>query len=86
MVIVAPFPGAPLDPPFRSRFQVRYIDPLASARTLAVPHLKQGNAATVELVDNLGKAITALQVMKEMSEFITQQFDRSRWILMRIGE
>lgn len=32
---VPPFPGYPLDPPFRSRFQSRFIDPLASSRALA---------------------------------------------------
>ncbi|KAL0946287.1 hypothetical protein HGRIS_012537 [Hohenbuehelia grisea] len=31
---VPPYPGYPLDPPFRSRFQARFIDPLGSSLTL----------------------------------------------------
>ncbi|KAG0140334.1 hypothetical protein CROQUDRAFT_674710 [Cronartium quercuum f. sp. fusiforme G11] len=37
-VPVPPFIGHPLDPPFRSRFQVRHIDPLGSTLALAQPH------------------------------------------------
>ncbi|KAF9078337.1 AAA domain-containing protein [Rhodocollybia butyracea] len=32
---VPPYPGYPLDPPFRSRFQARFIDPLAALTNLA---------------------------------------------------
>ncbi|KAF7292707.1 hypothetical protein MIND_01168900 [Mycena indigotica] len=31
---VPPFPGHPLDPPFRSRFQARFVDPVGSMLTL----------------------------------------------------
>ncbi|KAF9495262.1 hypothetical protein BDN71DRAFT_1447943 [Pleurotus eryngii] len=31
---VPPYPGYPLDPPFRSRFQARFIDPLGAAMAL----------------------------------------------------
>ncbi|KAJ7628770.1 AAA domain-containing protein [Roridomyces roridus] len=34
---VPPFPGYPLDPPFRSRFQARFVDPVASLITLCEP-------------------------------------------------
>ncbi|KAI0372412.1 hypothetical protein BV20DRAFT_939833 [Pilatotrama ljubarskyi] len=32
---VPPYPGYPLDPPFRSRFQARFVDPLGSLLALA---------------------------------------------------
>ena len=32
---VPPYPGYPLDPPFRSRFQARFIDPLSSSVALS---------------------------------------------------
>jgi len=32
---VPPYPGYPLDPPFRSRFQARFIDPIGSLMTLS---------------------------------------------------
>ena len=34
---VPPFPGYPLDPPFRSRFQARFIDPVGSLTALEAP-------------------------------------------------
>lgn len=37
-VSVPPFIGYPLDPPFRSRFQVHYIDPIGASLALAHPH------------------------------------------------
>lgn len=41
MVIAAPvppYPGYPLDPPFRSRFQARFIDPIGSLTALEIPY------------------------------------------------
>jgi len=35
---VPPYPGYPLDPPFRSRFQARFIDPVGSLTALETPH------------------------------------------------
>ena len=34
---VPPYPGYPLDPPFRSRFQARFIDPVGSLTALETP-------------------------------------------------
>ncbi|KZT64100.1 hypothetical protein DAEQUDRAFT_679169 [Daedalea quercina L-15889] len=34
---VPPYPGYPLDPPFRSRFQARFIDPVGAMLALAAP-------------------------------------------------
>ncbi|TFY67028.1 hypothetical protein EVJ58_g1884 [Rhodofomes roseus] len=34
---VPPYPGYPLDPPFRSRFQARFIDPVGAMMALAAP-------------------------------------------------
>jgi hypothetical protein len=34
---VPPYPGYPLDPPFRSRFQARFIDPVGSLTALGAP-------------------------------------------------
>ncbi|KAK4700971.1 von Willebrand factor A domain-containing protein 8, partial [Phenoliferia sp. Uapishka_3] len=63
---VPPYPGFPLDPPFRSRFQVRYLDPLASSRVLAQEARKglEGNGKGI--VEKTADAITAIQIAKEM--------------------
>ncbi|KAH9931510.1 AAA domain-containing protein [Fomitopsis serialis] len=34
---VPPYPGYPLDPPFRSRFQARFVDPVGAMMALAAP-------------------------------------------------
>ena len=36
---VPPFPGYPLDPPFRSRFQARFVDPVGSLTALETPDI-----------------------------------------------
>lgn len=59
---VPPFPGYPLDPPFRSRFQSRYLDPLTVSKVLAStltpnPH---------PILEKTSDAITTLQIMREM--------------------
>lgn len=91
---VPPYPGFPLDPPFRSRFQgtiihtvctpslfpqaelaysgriVRYLDPLASSRALSRQQIsiESTSNSSSEMVDQMGNAMTALQVVKEMRE------------------
>ncbi|SCV74430.1 BQ2448_8069 [Microbotryum intermedium] len=62
---VPPFPGYPLDPPFRSRFQARYLDPLATFKTLAAPQLPFHEPSR-SFVSKSSDAITTLQVTKEM--------------------
>ncbi|KAI0672393.1 AAA domain-containing protein [Trametes maxima] len=38
---VPPYPGYPLDPPFRSRFQARFVDPMGSLLALPPPQSKE---------------------------------------------
>lgn len=63
--LAAPFPGFPLDPPFRSRFQSRYLDPLASSQVLA-KQAAPTDPVALELVHKTGNAISAIQITKEM--------------------
>ncbi|GAA5899817.1 uncharacterized protein JCM6883_005995 [Sporobolomyces salmoneus] len=68
---VPPFPGLPIDPPFRSRFQSRYIDPVLANKVLSrgeitkIKNVKHREAVQT-LVDRLGDVILTLQVQKEM--------------------
>ncbi|KAG5641083.1 hypothetical protein DXG03_006055, partial [Asterophora parasitica] len=59
---VPPYPGYPLDPPFRSRFQSRFVDPVASLTSLctaasSLPH--------ISLYTNLRNVILATQFASE---------------------
>ncbi|KAG5651686.1 hypothetical protein H0H81_007817 [Sphagnurus paluster] len=56
---VPPYPGYPLDPPFRSRFQSRFIDPVASLTALQVTAHSSG------LYNNLRNLILATQFASE---------------------
>lgn len=53
---VPPYPGYPLDPPFRSRFQARFIDPVGAMMALVAPHSGTTSSASEPLsparVDN----------------------------------
>lgn len=60
---VPPYPGFPLDPPFRSRFQCRYLDPLSTSQALA-----RQVASKDELVEKMGNVIASLQISKEMQK------------------
>lgn len=59
---VPPYPGYPLDPPFRSRFQVRFVDPMGSL--LALPasntHVPEG-----DLYGKLRDIILSTQIASE---------------------
>ncbi|KAF7986115.1 hypothetical protein HWV62_41553 [Athelia sp. TMB] len=58
---VPPYPGYPIDPPFRSRFQARFCDPVGSLLALA-----SGAASTgCELVDKVKDIILATQYASE---------------------
>ncbi|GAA5845377.1 hypothetical protein JCM3766R1_006337 [Sporobolomyces carnicolor] len=68
---VPPFPGLPIDPPFRSRFQSRYLDPVLANRVLAREVLSRINDDVLrervqEPTDRLADVILTLQVQKEM--------------------
>ncbi|KAJ3013283.1 hypothetical protein NUW54_g1635 [Trametes sanguinea] len=59
---VPPYPGYPLDPPFRSRFQARFVDPMGSL--LALPH--SGNIGTdSHLYPKLRDIILSTQIASE---------------------
>jgi len=60
---VPPYPGYPLDPPFRSRFQARFIDPLGSL--LAVNGPKEVAEQTPPLVQKIRELILATQYASE---------------------
>ncbi|KAI0634180.1 AAA domain-containing protein [Trametes polyzona] len=59
---VPPYPGYPLDPPFRSRFQARFIDPMGSL--LALPHA-ESPAPEGELYTILRDIILSTQIASE---------------------
>ncbi|KAI1792782.1 AAA domain-containing protein [Ganoderma leucocontextum] len=63
---VPPYPGYPLDPPFRSRFQARFVDPMGALLALqrtgdSVPN----SVFTSSLYLNLRDIITATQIASE---------------------
>lgn len=59
---VPPYPGYPLDPPFRSRFQARFVDPVGSL--LALPH-EDTPAPAGELYQKLRDIILSTQIASE---------------------
>ncbi|GAA6044030.1 hypothetical protein JCM8097_004313 [Rhodosporidiobolus ruineniae] len=73
---VPPYPGLPIDPPFRSRFQSRYLDPVDAAKVMArqeLARLRAGGTKSEEevkrveeLVSRLAEVMATLQVSKEM--------------------
>ncbi|KAG6857487.1 hypothetical protein H0H87_002112 [Tephrocybe sp. NHM501043] len=60
---VPPYPGYPLDPPFRSRFQSRFIDPVSSLTALRAAAIKP--APSVSLYTNLRNLILSTQYASE---------------------
>ncbi|GAA5909649.1 hypothetical protein JCM8208_003837 [Rhodotorula glutinis] len=73
-VPVPPYPGLPIDPPFRSRFQARYVDPVAAAKVMARQELGRmrdtyGEERTIqveEVVGKMGEVMASLQIAREM--------------------
>lgn len=73
-VPVPPYPGLPIDPPFRSRFQARYIDPVAAAKVMARQELgrlrdSHGDERAQQVEDVVGKlaeVMSSLQIAREM--------------------
>ncbi|GAA5999420.1 hypothetical protein JCM5350_001970, partial [Sporobolomyces pararoseus] len=68
---VPPFPGLPTDPPFRSRFQSRYLDSVLANRLLALRDLQtiedlEKRKVVEEKVEKLAEAVLTLQIQKEM--------------------
>ncbi|BGP10994.1 hypothetical protein JCM10049v2_006888 [Rhodotorula toruloides] len=73
-VPVPPYSGLPIDPPFRSRFQARYVDPVEAAKVLARQELNKlrqdrGEEAVKKVEGVVGKVaevMTSLQIAREM--------------------
>ena len=57
---VPPYPGYPLDPPFRSRFQARFIDPVGSMLSLT-----RSSQQSMPLFNNLRDLILSTQFASE---------------------
>ncbi|KAF8909617.1 AAA domain-containing protein [Gymnopilus junonius] len=57
---VPPYPGYPLDPPFRSRFQARFVDPVGSLLSLT-----QSSQRSIPLFDKLRDLILSTQFASE---------------------
>lgn len=57
---VPPYPGYPLDPPFRSRFQARFVDPVGSL--LSITH---SSSTSIPLYDKLRELILSTQFASE---------------------
>lgn len=67
--VIAPYPGFPLDPPFRSRFQSRYLDPLSTSLVLSSSSSSSTlTPAAQEILTKTQEAIVALQIKREMLE------------------
>ncbi|BGP51199.1 hypothetical protein JCM10450v2_007128 [Rhodotorula kratochvilovae] len=73
-VPVPPYPGLPIDPPFRSRFQARYLDPVAASKVMARQELgrmreEHGDEKTQkveEVVGKMAEVMSSLQISREM--------------------
>ncbi|KWU41842.1 hypothetical protein RHOSPDRAFT_30334 [Rhodotorula sp. JG-1b] len=73
-VPVPPYAGLPIDPPFRSRFQARYIDGVEAAKILArqeLGTLRLSDSAAVspkvdEVVGKMAEVMASLQIAREM--------------------
>jgi von Willebrand factor A domain-containing protein 8 len=61
---VPPYPGYPLDPPFRSRFQARHIDPINAMISLSKAH-PSFHTPAAPLVVSLRRVIIATQYASE---------------------
>ena len=61
---VPPYPGYPLDPPFRSRFQARFIDPVGALLSLCDGSIAH-NPSSVPLYDKLRSLILSTQFASE---------------------
>ena len=61
-----PYPGYPLDPPFRSRFQARYVDPVGALIGLAEAPV-QGQGATLATGNGLYEAMKTLILSTQLA-------------------
>ncbi|KAJ7481878.1 AAA domain-containing protein [Mycena latifolia] len=64
---VPPFPGYPLDPPFRSRFQARFVDPLGSFLALC----DKADSPAPEIETRLRELILSTQYASESRDVLS---------------
>ncbi|KAJ7121114.1 AAA domain-containing protein [Mycena epipterygia] len=64
---VPPFPGYPLDPPFRSRFQARFVDPVGSFLALT----PKADSPIPELETRLRELILSMQYASEARDALS---------------
>jgi MoxR-like ATPase len=70
---VPPFPGKPLDPPFRSRFQARYIDiPSVSPPNLRLRNDFPASEILSDYVSAMNKVIQSIRITASMGIFFTE--------------
>lgn len=62
---VPPYTGYPIDPPFRSRFQARFVDPVGAMMALAQSQATSSTASTVPLYGKLREIILSTQYASE---------------------
>ncbi|KAK7042195.1 von Willebrand factor A domain-containing protein 8 [Favolaschia claudopus] len=65
---VPPFPGHPLDPPFRSRFQARFVDPVGAFLALCPPN---ANADNTSLESRLRELVLSTQYASESRDALS---------------
>jgi von Willebrand factor A domain-containing protein 8 len=61
---VPPYPGYPLDPPFRSRFQARFVDPVGSSLALAKA-MSAGTSSPSSIPEKVREIILTTQYSSE---------------------
>ncbi|KAF7342156.1 von Willebrand factor A domain-containing protein 8 [Mycena venus] len=66
---VPPFPGYPLDPPFRSRFQARFVDPVGAFLALCAP--STSSAPETELESRLRELVLSTQYASEARDALS---------------
>jgi von Willebrand factor A domain-containing protein 8 len=62
---VPPYNGFPLDPPFRSRFQARYIDPISASEALRQCSIPETQLDSLDLLQKLRDIVTSTQYAGE---------------------
>ncbi|CDO72121.1 hypothetical protein BN946_scf184962.g64 [Trametes cinnabarina] len=62
---VPPYPGYPLDPPFRSRFQARFVDPMGSILALRESGSTPSQGADSQFYQKLRDIILSTQIASE---------------------
>lgn len=76
----APYSGLPIDPPFRSRFQARYVDGVEAAKILARQEMallsaetgKEVSPKVQEVVGKMAEVMSSLQIAREMRKLRAQ--------------